>query len=36
LTLEVISEVWDVVVVEGLIPREKDILYKWFSEMNTG
>ncbi|EAR94410.2 ubiquitin carboxy-terminal hydrolase (macronuclear) [Tetrahymena thermophila SB210] len=35
LTLEVISEVWDAVIVEGLIPREKDIIYKWFSELNT-
>lgn len=35
LTLEVISEVWDAVIVESLVPREKDIIYKWFSELNT-
>lgn len=30
---KVISKVWDEVVLNGLTSKEKDILYRWYSEV---
>ncbi|EGR29725.1 ubiquitin carboxyl-terminal hydrolase family protein, putative, partial [Ichthyophthirius multifiliis] len=35
LTFEIICSVWDAVVIEGLMQKEKELIYTWFSEINT-
>ena len=32
LTYDTLSELWDVIVVEALLPAERDVIYKWIKE----